>query len=102
MREETEEEYIVTGTAEEAFDKARKKYGSVGIYHDADVLDTWFSSALWPFSTLRCPDVSAEDFRLFYPTTVLETAFVPLLDTVLNSLLLVFLNAACSFSEVMI
>ncbi|KAL6993239.1 valine--tRNA ligase [Sarracenia purpurea var. burkii] len=68
-----EEEYIVARTAEEALDKARKKYGSVEIYQDPDVLDTWFSSALWPFSTLGWPDVSAEDFRLFYPTTVLET-----------------------------
>ncbi|CAL5326720.1 unnamed protein product [Camellia sinensis] len=68
-----EEEYIVARSAEEALDKAREKYGNVAIYQDPDVLDTWFSSALWPFSTLGWPDISAEDFRHFYPTTVLET-----------------------------
>lgn len=69
-----EEEYIVARTAEEALLTAREKYGSsVEIYQDPDVLDTWFSSALWPFSTLGWPDVSADDFRQFYPTTILET-----------------------------
>ncbi|KAJ4971938.1 hypothetical protein NE237_005037 [Protea cynaroides] len=69
-----EEEYIVARSPEEALRKARQKYGEgVEIYQDPDVLDTWFSSALWPFSTLGWPDVSAEDFRRFYPTTVLET-----------------------------
>lgn len=41
---------------------------------DEDVLDTWFSSALWPFSTLGWPD-DAEDLKTFYPTSVLVTAF---------------------------
>jgi len=41
---------------------------------DPDVLDTWFSSALWPFSTLGWPD-KTEDFKKFYPTQVLETGF---------------------------
>ncbi len=41
---------------------------------DPDVLDTWFSSALWPFSTLGWPD-ETEDLRAFYPTSVLITAF---------------------------
>jgi valyl-tRNA synthetase len=41
---------------------------------DADVLDTWFSSALWPFSTLGWPH-NTEDFKKYYPTQVLETGF---------------------------
>ncbi len=41
---------------------------------DPDVLDTWFSSGLWPFSTLGWPD-ETEDLRYFYPTSVLVTAF---------------------------
>jgi len=41
---------------------------------DEDVLDTWFSSALWPFSTLGWPE-KTPDFEYFYPTTVLETAY---------------------------
>ncbi|OWM64386.1 hypothetical protein CDL15_Pgr020353 [Punica granatum] len=69
-----EEEYIVARSADEALEKARMKYGkNVEIYQDPDVLDTWFSSALWPFSTLGWPDLSAEDFKRFYPTTLLET-----------------------------
>ncbi|XP_057721226.1 valine--tRNA ligase, chloroplastic/mitochondrial 2 isoform X1 [Arachis stenosperma] len=69
-----EEEYIVARNADEALEKAHKKYGKdVEIYQDPDVLDTWFSSALWPFSTLGWPDLSAEDFKKFYPTTMLET-----------------------------
>lgn len=69
-----EEDYIVARNTDEALEKAHKKYGKdVEIYQDPDVLDTWFSSALWPFSTLGWPDLSAEDFKTFYPTTMLET-----------------------------
>jgi valyl-tRNA synthetase len=45
-----------------------------GWHQDADVLDTWFSSALWPFSTLGWPDDTA-DLRTFYPTSVLVTGY---------------------------
>ncbi len=45
-----------------------------GWRQDADVLDTWFSSALWPFSTLGWPDDTA-DLRAFYPTSVLVTGY---------------------------
>ncbi len=44
------------------------------VEQDPDVLDTWFSSALWPFSTLGWPD-DTEDLRTFYPTSVLITGF---------------------------
>jgi len=44
------------------------------LHQDPDILDTWFSSALWPFSTLGWPD-DTEDLRYFYPTTVMETAY---------------------------
>ncbi|KAJ7971954.1 Valine--tRNA ligase [Quillaja saponaria] len=71
---DSEEEYIVARSAEAALEKAREKYGKdVEIYQDPDVLDTWFSSSLWPFSTLGWPDASTEDFNRFYPTTMLET-----------------------------
>lgn len=50
-------------------------YGeSTPLEQDADVLDTWFSSGLWPFSTLGWPDDTA-DLRRFYPTDVLETGY---------------------------
>ncbi|SFM06038.1 valine--tRNA ligase [Salibacterium qingdaonense] len=42
---------------------------------DEDVLDTWFSSALWPFSTMGWPDREDSDFQLFYPTNVLVTGY---------------------------
>ena len=50
------------------------KCGSAHIHQDEDVLDTWFSSALWPFSTLGWPD-NTEDLRYFYPTDVLVTGY---------------------------
>lgn len=42
---------------------------------DEDVLDTWFSSALWPFSTMGWPDESAEDYKRYFPTDVLVTGY---------------------------
>ena len=39
---------------------------------DPDVLDTWFSSALWPFSTMGWPDENSEDFKRYFPTNALE------------------------------
>lgn len=42
---------------------------------DPDVLDTWFSSGLWPFSTMGFPNAETEDFKKFYPTSVLVTGF---------------------------
>jgi valyl-tRNA synthetase len=45
-----------------------------GITQDPDVLDTWFSSGLWPFSTLGWPD-NTPDFQRFYPTQVMETGY---------------------------
>ena len=47
---------------------------SKSIYQDPDILDTWYSSGLWPFSTLGWPD-DTEDLRYFYPTTVMETGY---------------------------
>ena len=48
--------------------------GSKELIRDNDVLDTWFSSALWPFSTLGWPD-DTDDLKTYYPTSVLVTAF---------------------------
>ncbi|HEX7420268.1 MAG TPA: valine--tRNA ligase [Thermoanaerobaculia bacterium] len=48
--------------------------GSAEIRQETDVLDTWFSSALWPFSTMGWPD-ETPDFQMFYPTDVLITGF---------------------------
>ena len=51
-----------------------QKCGSKKIHQDEDVLDTWFSSALWPFSTLGWPE-ETEDLKYFYPTDVLVTGY---------------------------
>jgi valyl-tRNA synthetase len=50
------------------------KCGSHNLKQDEDVLDTWFSSALWPFSTLGWPD-NTEDLKYFYPTSTLVTGY---------------------------
>ena len=52
-----------------------EKCGSVKLKQDEDTLDTWFSSALWPFSTLGWPDVDDERYKYFYPTNVLVTGY---------------------------
>ena len=52
-----------------------EKCGSINLEQDKDTLDTWFSSALWPFSTLGWPNKDTEDLKTFYPTNVLVTAY---------------------------
>ena len=54
--------------------KVCPKCSSKNIRQDEDVLDTWFSSALWPFSTLGYPEIT-EDLKYFYPTDVLVTGY---------------------------
>lgn len=62
-----------SATAEETLEKC-DHCGSSDIWQDPDVLDTWFSSGLWPFSTLGWPD-QTEDLDYFYPGSVMETAY---------------------------
>ena len=52
-----------------------EKCGSTKLHQDPDTLDTWFSSALWPFSTLGWPNKDSQDYRDFYPTQTLVTGF---------------------------
>jgi len=58
----------------ETEDEAKKQAGGKALTRDPDVLDTWFSSALWPFSTLGWPDKTPE-LKRYYPTSVLVTGF---------------------------
>lgn len=68
-------QYFVAETEAEAAVEAKKVYGKdTPLTRDPDVLDTWFSSALWPFSTLGWPDNTPEVKR-YYPTDVLVTGF---------------------------
>ncbi|KAF2850797.1 valyl-tRNA synthetase-like protein [Plenodomus tracheiphilus IPT5] len=75
--ERSEDELWVTGrTDEEARQKAEKQFPgkTFTLKRDEDVLDTWFSSGLWPFSTLGWPNQTA-DFDKLFPTSVLETGW---------------------------
>ncbi|MFE9276103.1 valine--tRNA ligase [Paenibacillus glucanolyticus] len=56
-------------------EEARAKLGKDDLRQDEDVLDTWFSSALWPFSTMGWQDLDSEDFKRYYPTNVLVTGY---------------------------
>ena len=72
------EDVFVAETAEEALEKARKATGNASLTladleQDPDVLDTWFSSWLWPFSTMGWPE-KTDDLDFYYPTTDLVTA----------------------------
>ena len=68
--------YIVARSEEDALIQAKNKYGdSVRLQRDEDVLDTWFSSGLWPFSTLGWPDETNSELDRWYPTNTLVTGF---------------------------
>lgn len=67
--------FVVARTEAEAQEKASSQFGAnVKILQDPDVLDTWFSSGLWPFSTLGWPE-QTRDLEFYYPTTTLVTGF---------------------------
>ena len=67
--------FVVAHDAEAAKEKAVAKYGKdITLEQDPDVLDTWFSSGLWPFSTMGWPEKTA-DLAKYYPTTTLVTGF---------------------------
>ena len=68
--------YIVAINEEDALIEANKKFGlNIKLVRDKDVLDTWFSSGLWPFSTLGWPNTNDSDFKKWYPNSVLVTGF---------------------------
>jgi len=67
--------FIVAHSEAEATEKAKSQYGeNVKLERDPDVLDTWFSSGLWPFSTMGWPEAT-KDLNTYYPTTTLVTGF---------------------------
>ncbi len=68
--------YIVARNEKDALIEANKKFGlNIKLVRDKDVLDTWFSSGLWPFSTLGWPNTNDPDFKKWYPNNVLVTGF---------------------------
>jgi len=82
----------ITVPTEDGPDPTRcRRCDSTDIYQDPDVLDTWFSSALWPHSTLGWPDRSA-DLARFYPGSVLETGYDILFFWVARMIMMGILN----------
>lgn len=68
-------QYVVARNEVEAYKLAKAKYGEdIQLEQETDVLDTWFSSGLWPFSTMGWPNESEQDMVRFYPGHMLETA----------------------------
>lgn len=72
--------FVVAHSEAEARAMAQERFPDSGngtpvLEQDEDVLDTWFSSGLWPFSTLGWPDISSADLQRWYPTTTLVTGF---------------------------
>ncbi|ESA36396.1 valyl-trna synthetase [Leptolyngbya sp. Heron Island J] len=68
--------FFVAESEADARAQATAQFGDgVELQQDPDVLDTWFSSGLWPFSTMGWPDENAKDFQTYYPTTTLVTGF---------------------------
>ena len=68
--------FVVAMNETEALNKAAaQKGGEVEVRQDPDVLDTWFSSGLWPMSTLGWPNTEAPDYQFYYPTQTLVTGF---------------------------
>jgi valyl-tRNA synthetase len=69
--------WVAARNEEEALEKASKKFNvdksKITVTQDDDVLDTWFSSALLPFSVFGWPDTSAEELKYLFPTDLLET-----------------------------
>ena len=76
---------------------------SKNIRQDEDTLDTWFSSALWPFSTLGWPDINDEKYKYFYPTDVLVTAYDIIFFWVIRMVFSgIEQTGKCPFNEVLI
>ena len=70
----TNKRYVVARNDAEAEQKAKSQYGDhVVLHREEDVLDTWFSSGLWPFSTCGWPNEDAPDMKNYFPASVLET-----------------------------
>lgn len=73
----SDDDFIVASNEQEAYEIAAEKYKgqTVTLTQETDVLDTWFSSGLWPFSTMGWPNKKSEDFQTFFPGSVLETGY---------------------------
>ncbi|KAF7289070.1 hypothetical protein HMN09_01355200 [Mycena chlorophos] len=95
--------WVVGRTLEEATERAKAIAGDrkFVLEQDEDVLDTWFSSGLWPFSIMGWPDTAAPDLRDFYPSSLLETGWDIIFFWVARMVLLgIRLTGKVPFNEV--
>lgn len=71
--------FVVARSEKEALDKIKEKYpkdlATIRLRRETDVLDTWFSSGLWPFALLGWPNTENVDYEKFYPNSVMETGY---------------------------
>ena len=75
-KDEDFDRWFVANSREEAEAQASARFGrKLQVVQDEDVLDTWFSSGLFPFSTVGWPDTGAADYKAFYPNSLLETGW---------------------------
>ena len=76
-KDEKFERWVVAKSEEDALAQAKAKFPGqeLSVLQDEDVLDTWFSSGLFPFSTIGWPDEGHADLKAFYPNTLLETGW---------------------------
>ncbi|KAJ6580851.1 tRNA synthetases class I-domain-containing protein [Mycena capillaripes] len=96
--------WVVGRTLEEATERAKALAGSKKfvLEQDDDVLDTWFSSGLWPFSIMGWPDETSPDFQTFYPASLLETGWDIIFFWVARMVLLgIKLTGKVPFNEVL-
>ncbi|KAJ1863978.1 valine--tRNA ligase [Coemansia sp. RSA 2703] len=94
--------WVVGRTDEEAQARAAERFPDVEftLEQDPDVLDTWFSSGLWPFAVMGWPE-NTEDFKKYYPTTLLETGWDILFFWVARMVMLgIYLTGEVPFSKV--
>ncbi|KAJ6485548.1 tRNA synthetases class I-domain-containing protein [Mycena sanguinolenta] len=95
--------WVVGRTLEEATERAKVMAGGKKfiLEQDEDVLDTWFSSGLWPFSIMGWPDNTSPDYQMFYPSSLLETGWDILFFWVARMVLLgIRLTGKVPFKEV--
>mmetsp|Transcript_83519 Transcript_83519/g.215088 ORF Transcript_83519/g.215088 Transcript_83519/m.215088 type:complete len:1240 (-) Transcript_83519:194-3913(-) len=94
--------YYVAASMDDAQEKARADFGDdVELEQDPDVLDTWFSSGLWPFATVGWPDETNSDFKDFYPAAMLETGYDILFFWVARMVMMgITLTGKSPFSEI--
>lgn len=95
--------WIAGRSLEEAQEKASKKFPGkkITLEQDEDVLDTWFSSGLWPLTTLGWPKIDTNDFKGFFPQSLLETGWDILFFWVARMIMLgIKLTGEVPFTEV--